>query len=72
MAETFYKLFYWLEDNSDLDPTKAEDIFALQFVFIPRINKALAEFVAAWNEHSLRTERSLLSLTDFLFEYSVR
>ena len=38
-----------------LDPLNEEHMYALQYVFIPRINKALSEFVKGWNHHPIQT-----------------
>ena len=51
----FYKLFYFMEQNDLLDHLNEIHLWALHYVFIPRINKALQEFVRSWNNHSLRT-----------------
>ncbi len=58
VSQTYYNLSYWMEDNNDLDPESEIDIFALQFVFLPRINRSLKQFLEAWNLHGLRTERN--------------
>ena len=52
----FYSIFYFLEDNSELDCLCEKDLFALHYVFVPIINRAIAEFVEAYNRHDLRTE----------------
>ena len=52
----FYRLFYALEDNSLLDPTDEVDIFALHFVFLPRIQQQLNVFRESYSHHRLRTE----------------
>ncbi len=51
----FYKLFYFMEQTDILDPLNEKHLFALQFVYIPRINHALSEFKNGWNHHSIRT-----------------
>ena len=33
-------------------------LFAMHFVFLPRINKMMKEFQSTWNNHSLRTENN--------------
>ncbi len=53
----FYRLFYYLEYNDLLDPIDEVHIFAVHYVFLPRINRALEQFRGAWNSHSLRTEK---------------
>ena len=41
------------------DPINERDLFALHYVFIPRINEALQSFQEAWNHHHIRTERGM-------------
>ena len=54
----FYNLFYTLEDNLMLDPNDEIHLFSLQYVFIPRLNRCLAQFISTWNNHPIRTERN--------------
>ena len=56
---TFISIFYHQEDQGNLDPSNDTDLFCLQYVFLPRINRALEEFRLGWNFHSLRTEGNL-------------
>ena len=49
----FYHLFYHLESCGVLDPTNNVHIFALHYVFIPRINQCLNQFIQSWNAHVL-------------------
>ena len=58
----FYFLFYEMEDLGILDPDRNEDLFALHYVFIPRINVQLLQFKHAWNNHPIRTEHGLSPL----------
>ena len=55
----FYKLFYYLEHQGHLDPDNAFHCFALQYVYLPRINRALKMFSEGWNAHGIRTEHNL-------------
>lgn len=55
VTSIFYKLFYYLEFNDLLDPISDVHLYAL-YIFIPRVNKALKQFVDAWNNHGVRTE----------------
>ena len=57
VTSVFYRLFYYLEQNDLLDPISEKHIFAIHYVFLPRIKRALKQFRAAWNEHGVRTER---------------
>lgn len=53
-----YHLFYTMENEGLLDPIDEVDLFALHFVFIPRINRQLESFKAAYCRHKLRTEHN--------------
>ena len=59
VVDHYRELFYWMEDEAMVDPNKELHLLALQTVFLPRINKSLTDFTAHWNNHPLRTERSL-------------
>lgn len=54
----FYNLFYMLEDKSLLDPSNEVDLFALHYIYLPRINNALNIFQQSYSHHRLRTERN--------------
>lgn len=54
----FRDLFYHMEEVDILAPLNEVHLLALQVVYIPRLNKALEEFRAHWNNHPLRTEHS--------------
>ena len=54
-TSVYYRLFYFLEENDILDPLDEEHLFALHYVFVPKVNKSLAVFRGAWNNHGLRT-----------------
>lgn len=51
----FYKLFYFLEHYCLLDHLNERHLWALQYVFVPRINRSLQQFVNSWNNHPIRT-----------------
>ena len=51
----FYKLFYFMEQVDLLDCLNETHLYSLHYVFIPRINQALALFIGGWNHHSIRT-----------------
>jgi hypothetical protein len=55
---TFRQQFYELESQGALDVNNDTDIFCLHCVYLPRINKALDEFVAAHNSHRISTENN--------------
>lgn len=58
-TKLYYKLFYFLEDQGILFPTNPQHIYALHYVYLPRINKAINAFYDGWNQHGLRTARNM-------------
>ena len=56
VAHLYYYVFYAMEYSGVLDVTNATHLFTLHLIFIPLINKALAEFTEAFNNHKVRTE----------------
>lgn len=54
----FYRLFYFLEHHGQLDPINEHHLFALHYVYLPRINRALQQFQQARNNHGVRTAGS--------------
>ena len=56
VAAKFYYMFYGLEQTSILD--LENPVFTLHYVFLPRFNIALNEFMEAYNNHRLSTERN--------------
>lgn len=54
----FYYLFYALEDSGNLNIEDPTNMFALHFVFLPRLNKALHEYQETFNHHGIRTANS--------------
>lgn len=54
----YYRLFYFMESEGYLDPISERDLFALHFVFLPRIRRSLATFQEGWNNHGIRTEHN--------------
>ncbi len=55
-TNVYYDLFRYLESTGELDPDRDINMWALHYVFIPRINRALDSFMGQWNQHGLRTE----------------
>ena len=59
----FYaKLFENMERRGILDPLDDTHLFCLHFVFLPRINSSLQEFVAQMNNHPVFTEGNMSPL----------
>ena len=52
-TQLYYRLFYFLENCSLLDPLH---LFSLHFVFLSRINRSLDAFRDGWNQHGIRRE----------------
>ena len=56
VTQLYYQLFYFLEYRGLLDPVNEYHLFALHYVFLPRLNKSLEGFMQSWNSCSLRAE----------------
>ena len=56
VTRLFYRLFYHLEHHGLLNPVNETHLFALHYVYLKRINKALRVFQEGWNNHGVRTE----------------
>ncbi|XP_073718079.1 uncharacterized protein [Misgurnus anguillicaudatus] len=54
----FYHIFYNMETEERLNPDSETDIFALHWSFAPHLQRHLAFFKDAWNNHSIRTAGS--------------
>ena len=52
----YYRLFYHMEQNGSLNPLDAYHLFALHYVYLPRINQSLEIFCDGWNNHGVRSE----------------
>ena len=62
VSNSYINLFSALETEGTLDPINEVDLFCLHYIFIPRINKSLADFQGSWNHHPLSTEGNLSPL----------
>ncbi len=51
----YYRLFYHLEQQGLLDVLNQIQLFALHYIYIPRINHSLKAFQEGWNHHGIRT-----------------
>lgn len=54
----FYSLFIFMEQQQILDASNNLHVFALHFIYMPRIQRLLDRFVARFNVHSISTERN--------------
>ena len=50
--------FYQLESEGILNVNNDTDILCLHYVYLPRINQVICEFVAAHNSHKVSTEKN--------------
>lgn len=57
-THTFYTLFSWMEDCGILDPSNEVHLLALHYVFLPRLNKQLSQFVSAHSRAPVSTEHN--------------
>ena len=44
ITSLFYRLFYFLEEAGVLDPLSEVDIYALHYIYIPRVNHQIIFF----------------------------
>lgn len=51
----YYKLFYFMEHHGLLDSMNEYHMWALHYVYLPRIARSLNEFTNSWNNHSIHT-----------------
>ena len=65
MTGIYYRLFYFLQEQGILDPLNEYHLFALHFIYLPRINRSMEEFRSGWNHHSIRTEHNATPLQQF-------
>ena len=55
----FYVSLVRLEEAGILDPLNDVDLFCAHFVFVPLINRTLAQFLQSWNYHCLSSEHNM-------------
>ena len=53
VTQMYHCLFYHMERIGLLNPLSDEHLFALHYVYLPRINAAIKMFVNGWNTHSI-------------------
>lgn len=58
VTNTFYDFFMTMERDRILDPNSEEQMFALHYIYMPRLQQAISKFVLQWNNHKLRTENA--------------
>ena len=67
VTSLFYRLFYFMESQDILDPLDEKHLYALHYIFIPRINKALTHFMKyqLFTAGLLYLQNSQLTALDF-------
>ena len=55
-SNVYYDLFLFMEDQGILDVEDEVHMWALHFVFKPRIQRSLVQFTEQWNNHKVSTE----------------
>ncbi len=55
VTKIYREIFQYLESEDCLDQLNETHIAAIHYVFLPRVNLSLQEFVDQWNHHGLRT-----------------
>ena len=55
----FYQIFYRMEDLHILNVDNDIHMFCLHYIYLPRINCAIWQFLEAWNHHPLSTMGNL-------------
>lgn len=58
ICHQYYYNFYAMESTGLLNIDDPLQLFTLHLIFLPRINKALGEFLEGFNHHKVRTEKN--------------
>ncbi len=66
MTNVYYNLFHFLESEGLVDIDKEMHLWALHYVYLPRINRDLTSFIRQWNNHGLRTESHQTPMQSFV------
>ena len=51
----YYKLFYYMEHHGLLNSLNEYHLWALHYIYLPRISRSLNEFTNSWNNYAMRT-----------------
>ena len=68
VSNLYYDLFSFLEEEQELDLQSEVHIWALHYIYLPRINRDLKLFCNQWNSHAIRTEHHRSPLQLFVSE----
>lgn len=56
VSRHFINIFYFMEEHRLLDSLNELHHFCLHYVYLPRIERAVTEFINQWNNHGLSTQ----------------
>ncbi|XP_071183105.1 mucin-5B-like [Salvelinus alpinus] len=62
VSNVYHDLFTFLETEQIIDINNEVHLWALHFVFLPRVNRDLAVFASQWNHHGARTVSGSLAM----------
>jgi len=66
VTNLYYDAFHFLEEREYLDVDNPNHIWALHYIYLPRVNRDLELFRNQWNNHGLRTEHHQTPLQMFV------
>lgn len=55
-CRNFINIFNFMEEQGVLDSLNELHLFCLHYVYLPRIQQAVTEFINQWNNHGLSTQ----------------
>lgn len=64
--DVFYDVFTYMEEEHLLEPDNETHLWALHYVYLPKINASLECFRNQWNNHGLRTENHMTPIQLFV------
>lgn len=56
VSRHFINIFNFMEEQGILDSLNEHHLFCLHYVYLPRIEHAISEFINQWNNHGLSTQ----------------
>ena len=56
VSRHFINIFTFMEEQGVLDSLNELHLFCLHYVYLPRIERAVTEFINQWNNHGLSTQ----------------
>lgn len=68
----YYSLFQFLEQDGVLHPDNPGQLWCLQHIYLPRLNRDLSLFAQQWNLHGIRTVKGSLAPETMFMEGTLR